>query len=82
MLCRLVWYTDTDFAERSASVLRVKQSSSLGLLDRRMLVTIYHSIRRNTAVTASQLENMNLTTGQWNSLQRVESADGSVSLEP
>ena len=47
-----------------------------------MLVTIYHSIRRNTAVTASQLENMNLTTGQWNSLQRVESADGSVSLEP
>lgn len=46
-----------------------------------MSVTIYQSIRCNTAVTASELENLNLPIGLWN-WQRVESADGSLSLEP
>jgi len=41
-----------------------------------MTVTIYHSIRCNTAVTATELENLNLPIGQWNCWQRVESADG------
>jgi len=47
-----------------------------------MSVTIYQSIRCNTAVTDLELENVNLTIGQWNCWQRVECADGSFSLEP
>jgi len=47
-----------------------------------MSVTIYHSIRCNTALTASELANLNQPTCQGNCWQRVESADASISLEP